>query len=145
MPRLLAQYMPNLPRAINGTADLLQLPVYNTSSSIYSGIDVGDGKFPGPYNRDQFKANNRPRFYAADTWKVTPALTINAALAYEFETGLWYDLPFPAFLAPIIGSNNLSAPPVNYTQFAPQIGFAWGIGSDKKTVNSRRRRYVLGQ
>jgi hypothetical protein len=131
---LLAQYMPNLPRAVNGTADILQLPVYNTSSSIYSGIDVGDGKFPGPYERDQFKGNNRPRFYVGDTWKVNPNLTVNGALAYAFETGLWYDLPFPKFLAPIIGSNNLAAPATNYTQFAPQLGFAWSIGSSRRTV-----------
>jgi|HubBroStandDraft_1064217.scaffolds.fasta_scaffold12112_3 hypothetical protein len=132
-PALLAQYLPNLPRTISSTADLLQLPIFNTTSSIYSGIDVGHGNFPGPYQRGQYNHNDRPRFYAGDVWKVTSNLTVNAGLDYEFETGLWYSLPYPALLAPIVG-NNLSAPPTNYAQFAPQFGFAWALGKDKKTV-----------
>jgi hypothetical protein len=132
-PALLAQYLPNLPRVISSTANLLALPVYNTSSAIYSGIDVGHGNFPGPYQRGQYNHNDRPRWYAADVWKVTPNLTLNAALDYEFETGLWYSLPYPALLSPIVGSN-LSAPPNNYKEFAPQFGFAYAIGKDKKTV-----------
>jgi hypothetical protein len=130
---LLAQYMPGLPRAISGTSDILQLPVYNTSTSLYSGVKVGNGWFPGMYERDKFNHSDRPKFYVADTWKVTPNLTVNGALAYEFETGKWYDLPFPAFLSPIIGSN-LQAPPINYLQFAPQLGFTYAIGKSKKTV-----------
>ena len=130
---LLAQYMPNLPRTISSTADLLQLPVFNTTSSIYSGIDVGHGNFPGPYQRGVYNHNNRPRFYVGDVWKVTPNLTLNGALDYEFETGLWYSLPYPSLLSPIVG-NNLSAPPTNYKQFAPQFGFAYALGKDKKTV-----------
>ena len=132
-PGLLAQYLPNLPRAVGSTADLLALPVFNTATSIYSGIDVGHGNFPGPYQRDLYNHNDRPRFYAADVWKVTPNLTLNGALNYEFETGLWYSLPYPSLLAPIVG-NNLNAPPVNYHQFAPQIGFAYALGKNKKTV-----------
>ena len=133
-PGLLAQYLPNLPRTISSTADLLNLPVYNTTSAIYSGIDVGRGQFPGPYEFDTFNHNDRPRWYVSDVWKATPNLTVNGALDYEFETGLFYSLPFPSLFAPIFGSNNLNAPPVNYKQFAPQVGFAWAIGKDKKTV-----------
>ena len=132
-PGLLAQYLPNLPRTVGSTADLLGLPVFNTATSIYSGIDVGHGNFPGPYQRNQYNHNDRPRFYAADVWKVTQNLTLNGALNYEFETGLWYSLPYPSLLAPIVGSN-LSAPPTNYHQFAPQIGFAYALGKQKKTV-----------
>jgi len=130
---LLAQYMPNLPKLISGTADIMQLPVYNTSTSLYSGVKVGYGFFPGPYEHGKFNHSDRPKFYAADTWKVTPNLTLNGALSYEFETGKWYNLPFPAFLSPIIG-NNLEAPPIDYLQFAPQLGFAYALGKDKKTV-----------
>jgi hypothetical protein len=130
---LLAQYMPNLPKLISGTADVMQLPVYNTSTSLYSGVKVGYGFFPGPYEHGKFNHSDRPKFYAADTWKVTPNLTLNGALSYEFETGKWYNLPFPAFLSPIIG-NNLEAPPIDYLQFAPQLGFAYALGKDKKTV-----------
>jgi hypothetical protein len=130
---LLAQYMPNLPKQINGTEDILQLPVYNTSTSLYSGVKVGYGYFPGVYERDKYNHSDRPRFYAADVWKATPNLTLNGALAYEFETGKWYDLPYPAILKPIIG-DNLQAPPINYHQFAPQLGFAYTVGKARKTV-----------
>jgi hypothetical protein len=130
---LVAQYLPNLPRTISTTADLLNLPVYNNSPAIYSGIDVGHGNFPGPYQRTKYNHNDRPRWYAGDVWKVTPNLTVNAALNYEFETGLWYSLPYPSILSPIVGSN-LSAPGNNYHEFAPQFGFAYALGKDKKTV-----------
>ncbi|HYL39095.1 MAG TPA: carboxypeptidase-like regulatory domain-containing protein [Bryobacteraceae bacterium] len=132
-PGLLAQYLPNLPRTISTTADLLALPVFNTGAAIYSGIDVGHGNFPGPYQRGTYNHNDRPRFYVGDVWKVTPNLTLNAALDYEFETGLWYSLPYPSLLSPIVG-NNLSAPPNHYKEFAPQFGFAYAVGKDKKTV-----------
>jgi len=132
-PAVLATTGFTVPTSISTTADILQLPVFNTSSSIYSGVDVGDGRFPGPYNRTNFNHNDRPKFYVADTWKVSQNLTVNGALGYEFETGLWYNLPFPAILSPIIG-NNLQAPPTNYHQFSPQVGFAYALGKDKKTV-----------
>jgi hypothetical protein len=132
-PALLSQYLPGLPTAVSSTANLLALPVFNTTTSIYSGIDVGPGNFPGPYERGTFNHNDRPRWYVSDVWKVSPNLTLNGALNYEFETGLWYNLPFPSLFAPVFG-NNLSAPPVNYLQFAPQFGFAYAIGRDKKTV-----------
>jgi hypothetical protein len=125
-------YVP--PSNVSTSADLLSLPVFNTSSSIYSGIDVGDGRFPGPYDRTAFNHNDRPKFYGADTWKINSNLTVNAALGWEFETGLWYNLPFPQYLAPIVGANNLAAPKTNYKQFAPQLGFAYALGKDKKTV-----------
>lgn len=132
-PGLLAQYLPNLPRTISSTADLQALPVYFNSPSIYSGIDVGRGQFPGPYQFDKYNHNDRPRWYVSDVWKVTPNFTLNAALDYQFETGLWYQLPYPSLLSPIVG-NNLNAPGVNYKEFAPQIGFAWAVGKSKKTV-----------
>jgi hypothetical protein len=132
-PAYLAQYFPTLPKTISSTADLLNLPIFNTTSSIYSGIDVGHGNFPGPYQRTQYNHNDRPRWYAGDVWKVTPNLTLNAAVNYEFETGLWYSLPYPSLLSPIVGSN-LSAPGNNYHEVAPQFGFAYALGKDKRTV-----------
>jgi len=132
-PAVLAATGYTPPATIATTQDLLNLPVFNTSSSIYSGIDVGDGKFPGPYDRGDFNHNNRPKFYVNDTWKVTQNLTVNGSLGYEFETGLYYNLPFPAFLTPIIG-NNLAPIGTDYLHFAPQVGFAYALGRDKKTV-----------
>jgi hypothetical protein len=137
-PAFLAQSGLVVPTAINSTASLLQLPVFNTSAQIYSGIDVGQGWFPGPYERNQSKNNTKPQLFVGDTWKVTPSLTINAGLRWEMETGLWYtNLPYPSYLSPIEGliNVNTTAPATNpLTHFAPQFGFAYSLGKDKKTV-----------
>ena len=50
---------PTLPKTINSTADLLNLPVFNLASSIYSGMGVGNGTFPGLYDHGQGGTNNR--------------------------------------------------------------------------------------
>ena len=132
---------PNLPSKITSTADLLNLPVYNLTSSIYSGIGVGNGTFPGFYDHNQGNTNNRIHPWLADTWKVTPNLTINAALGYDLETGLFYsNLNLPNYLSPILENQTGGAPyglgatPANSRDFSPIVGFAWAVGHDKKTV-----------
>ncbi|HYK59964.1 MAG TPA: carboxypeptidase-like regulatory domain-containing protein [Bryobacteraceae bacterium] len=130
---------PNLPTRITSTADLLNLPIYNLPSSIYSGVGVGNGTFPGFYEHDQGAANNRIHPWIADSWKVTPSFTLNAGLGYDLETGLFYsNLPLPQYLAPIVSSQTipggLGATQSNKRDFAPQIGFAWALGKNKKTV-----------
>jgi hypothetical protein len=130
---------PNLPTRITSTADLLNLPIYNLPSSIYSGVGVGNGTFPGFYEHGQGATNNRIHPWIADSWKVTSSLTLNAGLGYDLETGLFYsNLPLPQYLAPIVNSQTvptgLGATPSNKLDFAPQIGFAWAIGKEKKTV-----------
>ena len=44
-----------------------------------------------------------------------------------------YDLPKPAYLAPIYGSD-LSPTPKQYKNFTPAVGFAWNVGKDHPTV-----------
>jgi Carboxypeptidase regulatory-like domain len=132
---------PNLPTTITSTQDLLNLPVYNLGSSIYSGIGVGNGTFPGFYDHGQGASNNRVHPWVSDSWKVTPSLTLNFALGYELETGLFYgNLPLPQYLAPILegqtggAPSGLGATQPNTADFSPIIGFAWAVGKDKKTV-----------
>ncbi|HML18778.1 MAG TPA: carboxypeptidase regulatory-like domain-containing protein [Bryobacteraceae bacterium] len=132
---------PTLPKTIKSTADLENLPIYNLSSSIYSGIGVGNGTFPGFYEHNQGATNNRIHPWLADTWKVTSNLTINAALGYDYESGLFYsNLALPQYLAPILEGQTggvpygLGATQPNSTDFSPIVGFAWAIGKDKKTV-----------
>jgi len=130
---------PTLPKTINSTADLLNLPIYNLPSSIYSGVGVGNGTFPGLYEHGQGGTNNRIQPYVADSWKLKPNLTINLGLSYDLETGLFYgNLPLPQYLAPIVNSSTiptgLTPTHSNKLDFAPQIGFAWALGKDKRTV-----------
>jgi hypothetical protein len=137
----LASYFPTLPTAIGSTNDLLNLPVFNTSTSIYSGFPVGNGTFPGYYEHDQGGVNQRIAPYIGDTWKVRDNLTVNYGVGYDVETGIFYsNIPRPQFLAPILEGQTggvpygLGAPQPNKLDFAPQAGFSWALGKSKKTV-----------
>lgn len=132
---------PNLPTTITSNQDLLNLPVLNLPSSLYSGTGVGNGTFPGLYNHDQGGLNQRIHPYVQDTWKVTPSFTLNFGLGYDLETGLFYsNLPLPQYLAPILEGQTggvpygLGATQPNSKDFSPMVGFAWALGKDKKTV-----------
>jgi len=127
--------IPGLPATIASTQDLLNLPVYNVSPSLYGGIGVGPSITPGPYNFNPDRQNWRPHFYAQDTWKVRSNLTVNFGLGYQYESGLFNsDMPKPAFLAPVLGANNLGPTQPNKTEFSPSFGFAWSPGKSGKTV-----------
>jgi Carboxypeptidase regulatory-like domain len=123
------------PGAVNTTADLLNVPVFNIGAGIFSGIGIGSGHYPGPYDHDQQNHNLRPRMYFQDTWKIRPNLTANYGLAWEYETGLFNsDLTPPSFLAPIYGANNLHPTKPQKDEFQPVFGFAYSPGKSGKTV-----------
>jgi hypothetical protein len=123
------------PGPINTSADLLNFPVYNIAGGIFSGIGVGSGRYPGPYNHDQENSNLRPRVYFQDTWKLRSNLTVNYGLAWEYETGLFNsDLAPPQFLAPIYGASNLHPTQPQKDEFQPVFGFAYSVGKSGKTV-----------
>ncbi len=136
-----SQYFPTLPTTITSTADLLNLPMYGLPSSVYSGVGVGNGSFPGAYETNQSGVNNRIHPWIADTWKIKANLTLNFGLGYDVETGLFNgNMPRPQFLAPILLGqtggvpSGLAATSPNTLNFAPQFGFAWALGNSKKTV-----------
>ena len=132
---------PHLPTTITSNQDLLNLPILNLPSSLYSGTGVGNGTFPGLYQHGQGGVNQRIHPYIQDSWKVRPNLTVNFGIGYDLETGLFYsNLPLPQYLSPILQGqtggvpSGLGATQPNTTDFSPAVGFAWAIGKDKKTV-----------
>ncbi len=123
------------PGPVKTTADLLNVPVYNIGAGIFSGLGIGSGHYPGPYDQSQENANLRPRTYFQDTWKLRQNFTVNYGLAWEYETGLFNsDLTPPQFLAPIYGSSNLHPTHPQKDEFQPVVGFAWSPGKSGKTV-----------
>ena len=70
--------------------------------------------------------------YGNDTWRMTPSVTINAGLRYEFTSvpvGERAQQLNIAASAP--GLVNFNAPQPNYTNFAPRVGINWA--PDEKT------------
>jgi hypothetical protein len=131
----------SLPTAIRTTEDLLNVPVFNTPAALYSGVGIGNGSYPGYYEHDKGGINHRIHPWIADTWKVRPSLTLNFGLGYDLETGLFSThFTRPQYLAPILLGQTGGVPkglggtPARYADFAPQFGFAWAIGNDKRTV-----------
>jgi hypothetical protein len=120
---------------ITNDSQVLNLPIYNTPSSIFNGVGVGNDSTPGPYNRAANAPESQYRLYAQDTWKIRPNLTLNYGLGWNAQTG-WYGvgLSFPSYLAPIYGSNNLGPTANNLREFQPMFGFAWSPFKNNKTV-----------
>jgi hypothetical protein len=125
---LLSVLFPTLPTKITSNADFLNLPFLGGV------VGIGDPSQPPPYDLSQAKTNNRYRVYASDSWRVRSNLTLNYGLAWSFESTLVNrDLPKPAFLAPVYGSD-LSPTNNNYHNFSPSLGFAWTADKSQKTV-----------
>jgi hypothetical protein len=121
-------YFPTLPKAINSDADLLNSPFLGAI------IGIGDPSQPPPYNVNIAKNNNRFHPFIQDTWKLRPNFTVNLGFAWSYESNLLnFDLPRPAFLAPLYGSD-LSAPNNNTHNFTPSLGFNWSPWKNNKTT-----------
>src|SRR5579871_744683 len=121
-------YFPTLPSRINSIADVNNLPFLGAS------IGIGDPSQPPPYNIDKAKSNDRYHLFIQDTWKLRPNFTVNYGLAWSYESNLLnFDLPRPAYLAPLYGSD-LTPPTNNTHNFSPSLGFNWSPWKNNKTT-----------
>src|SRR5262245_45886403 len=109
-------------------SEILQLPL----RSFITGI--GNPTLPVPYNFDRASRNDRVRGYIQDAWRARSNLTLNAGLAYSYETHLFHsDLQRPAYLAAILGGN-LRAPRPDPNSFDPSLGLAWNPDRNRRTT-----------
>jgi outer membrane receptor protein involved in Fe transport len=67
-------------------------------------------------------------FFIQDDWKVTPRLTLNLGLRYEYER---LPQPFPALINPALPQT--ANRPSDRNNFGPRLGFAWDVNGDGKT------------
>ena len=106
---------------------------------ITSGIFLGNGLGAGSekpalgFPNGGF-INNRFGIYVHDTWKVTRNFTLNGGLRYNRDDGLSNaDLartPLISTFDPALGGK----PRNDNMRIAPQLGFAWDVKGDGKTV-----------
>jgi hypothetical protein len=132
----IAGAFPTLPTVLHSDADVLNLPVLNINSSIFSGIGVGGVSTPSAYNYSDNRHYNQYRAYVQDTWKIRPNFTLNYGVAWNAQTGFYsVGMPKPQYLAPILGTGENLQPTVNNVrEFQPAFGFAWSPFKDNKTV-----------
>jgi hypothetical protein len=125
-----------IPTTITTNQDVLNLPIFTLQPATFQGIGVGPGYTPGAYNFDKDSRDFKPHFYASDSWKIRPNLTLNYGLAYQFQTGEFNsDLSKPALLQPLAGAFGGLSPTKNqYDMFMPSFGFSWSPGKSGKWV-----------
>ena len=81
-------------------------------------------------------------FFINDSYRITPRLTLNAGLRYEYNSppvdavdrATIYDVATRSLVP--VGTNGVphSGFDADKNNFAPRVGFAWTIGEDEKTV-----------
>ncbi|MGA2420424.1 MAG: TonB-dependent receptor [Candidatus Acidiferrum sp.] len=107
------------------------LPI--TPGTVCSSIPASDGSFSQDVQR--------LGFYAEDSWRITPRLTVNYGLRYDTTFGLFEasgrdQLQNPSYLTlQALGIPLVHGAPHDYRKaFAPRLGLAYAPGNSDKTV-----------
>lgn len=94
----------------------------NFNTACYSSFQQAFGPLGFSFSTDDFA------FFAEDSWRVRPRLTLNIGLRYEYEK-----LPSPFSNLVNSGVPQTASFPSDKNNFGPRIGFAWDIFGDGKT------------
>jgi Carboxypeptidase regulatory-like domain/TonB dependent receptor len=104
-----------------------------TPGTVCSSIPASDGSFS--------QNVQRLGFYAEDSWRITPRLTVNYGLRYDTTFGLFEasgrsQLDNPSYLTlQALGISLINGAPHDYRKaFAPRLGLAFAPGGSDKTV-----------
>ena len=82
------------------------------------------------YSGDQYLLG----FYGNDTWKITPHLTVNLGLRYEYETvPKGEQVQSLNSLASVPGLISFNTPTAQTTDFMPRVGIAYSPGTNGNT------------
>jgi outer membrane receptor protein involved in Fe transport len=92
-------------------------------NSCYNNFQQAFGPSGARFNTNDYAA------FAQDDWKLTPRLSLNFGLRYEYE-----ELPHPIVLLANTDVPQSGRLPADHTAFGPRFGFAYDFGAGHKTV-----------
>jgi len=78
--------------------------------------------------------NHRLAFYLADSWKVTPNFSLSYGVRYSWHSNIDNSDLERAPLIGVFDPTLVGKPHRDANNFGPQIGFAWNVFGDGKTV-----------
>jgi hypothetical protein len=137
---------PVLGGAFPGNAETLytfpQDPTYYVANPAQFGVDYAAGAASTPAGDGSFSQNvQRLAWYAQDSWRVTPHLTLNYGLRYQTTFGLFTasgrsQAENPAYLTlQAVGISLIRGiPHDDHKQIAPRLGLTYAPGRSGKTV-----------
>ncbi len=118
----------SVPATYTSVGDLMQLPLSTFS------FGVGTTPLLPSYQPDRVWVRHRYRTYGGSSFRATPRLTLNWALAYSYEDGVVnWDLPKPKSLASVL-NGRLNPTRRDKNNLGPIVGFAWDPLGNSRTV-----------